>query len=188
MSVFHPQQVVGGCVPLQATVESSCHPLACNMQTLNTPAAASKSNSKCRPGQLDLYGSMLLLPPPSCNTTTRPPHINASPSLPLYLPHTITSSSTAAYIEARVTARLRSSSQLRKHSWPIPKFAFEFGGVVLPLLLVLMSVAPAEPAFLLLFLLWGSLALKLWMRLAHGPASRQHMGHMLQHMTAPRKR
>lgn len=59
---------------------------------------------------------------------------------------------------------------------------------MLPLLLLLMSVAPAEPAFLLLFLCWGSLALKLWMRLAHGPAARQHMGHMLQHMAAPRKR
>lgn len=54
--------------------------------------------------------------------------------------------------------------------------------------MLVMSVAPAEPAFLLLFLLWGSLALKLWMRLAHGPASRQHMAHMLQHMARSRKR
>jgi hypothetical protein len=83
---------------------------------------------------------------------------------------------------------VRSSSLFSKQHWHLPKFAFEFCGGVVPLLLLLMSVAPAEPAFLLLFLLWGSLALKLWMRLAHGPGARQHMAHMLQHMAAPRKR
>jgi hypothetical protein len=93
----------------------------------------------------------------------------------------------AAYIEARLAARLRSSSLSKQH-WHLPKFPFEFCGVVLPLLMLLMSAAPAEPAFLLLFLFWGSLALKLWMRLAHGPAARQHMAHMLQHMTCSRKR
>jgi hypothetical protein len=94
-------------------------------------------------------------------------------------------------VEARVSARVRSSALLSKRPWWLlqpPKFAYEFCGVVVPLLLLLMSVAPAEPAFLLLFLLWGSMALKLWMRIAHGPAARQHSAHMLAHLGAPRKR
>jgi hypothetical protein len=118
-------------------------------------------------------------------------------------PQTHTPTHTAAYIEARLAARLRSSSaaaggrkQQQQHPcsrWllrrtELPKLPFEYVGVVLPPLMLLMSVAPAEPAFLLLFLLWGSLALKLWMRLAHGPGARQHVAHMLQHMATPRKR
>lgn len=116
--------------------------------------------------------------------------MHTCPTLPLPPPHhpRHRPSVTAAYVEARIAARVRSSSLLSKQHWLLPKFVFEFCGGVVPLLLLLMSVAPAEAAFLLLFLLWGSLALKLWMRLAHGPGARQHMAHMLQHMAAPRKR
>jgi hypothetical protein len=104
-------------------------------------------------------------------------------------------------VEARVSARVRSGGRrllsrvlpgrllaLLSRRSPLPKFVYEFCGGVLPLLLLLMSVAPAEPAFLLLFLCWGSTALKLWMRTAHGPGARQHMAHMLAHLAAPRKR
>lgn len=95
----------------------------------------------------------------------------------------------AAYAEAWVAARGRATGKaLSRALLGLPKFWFEFGLVVVPQLLLLMSLAPAEPAFLLLFLLWGSLALKLWMKLGHSPGSRQHMAHMLAHISAPRKR
>jgi hypothetical protein len=95
----------------------------------------------------------------------------------------------AAYSEAWLTARAKGllPSTLQQLS-RIPKAALEYAIVVVPQVLLLMSFAPAEPVFLLLFLLWGSLALKLWMKLAHSPASRQHMSHMLLHISQPRKR
>lgn len=150
--------------------------------------------------------------PVLCRTLHSDPWPSLCPATPLPPPpsspqhcclHTRTHVS-AAYIEARLAARLRSSSaaaggrkqQQQQYPCPrwllrrteLPKLPFEYVGVVLPPLMLLMSVAPAEPAFLLLFLLWGSLALKLWMRLAHGPGARQHVAHMLQHMATPRKR
>lgn len=85
-------------------------------------------------------------------------------------------------------ARARAAGKPLARLQLLPKFAYEFGLVVVPQVLLLMSVAPAEPAFLLLFLLWGSLGLKLWMKLAHSPGSRQHMAHMLQHISTLRKR
>eukprot|EP00775_Hariotina_reticulata_P002159 gene2159-2477_t len=95
----------------------------------------------------------------------------------------------ASYTEAWLAARAKSvlPTPLQQLS-RIPKAALEYAIVVAPQVLLLMSFAPAEPAFLLLFLLWGSLALKLWMKLAHSPASRQHMSHMLLHISQPRKR
>jgi hypothetical protein len=95
----------------------------------------------------------------------------------------------AAYAEAWAVARGRAAGKpLSRLLLALPKFGYEFGLVVAPQVLLLMSLAPAEPAFLLLFLLWGSLALKLWMKLGHSPGSRQHMAHMLAHISAPRKR
>jgi hypothetical protein len=95
----------------------------------------------------------------------------------------------AAYAEAWVAARGRAAGKpLSRLLLALPKFSYEAGLVVSPQVLLLMSLAPAEPAFLLLFLLWGSLALKLWIKLGHSPGSRQHMAHMLAHISAPRKR
>ncbi|KAF8059100.1 esf1 [Scenedesmus sp. PABB004] len=95
----------------------------------------------------------------------------------------------AAYAEAWLAARARSSRwRAARALAALPQLAHEYALVVAPCVLLLLSVAPAEPAFLLLFLLWGSLALKAWMRLAHSPASRSHMLHMLAHLSAPRKR
>lgn len=160
-----PQHVHDGCViACPPTAHSALQPT----ETCHSPLTTSQHLCLSHP-----FVALLLL--------LHHPH-------PSHYYHPSSPPTLAAYIEARVAARVRSSSQLRKQQWHVPKFVFEFGGAVVPLLLLVMSVAPAEPAFLLLFLLWGSLALKLWMRLAHGPAARQHMAHMLQHMTCTRKR
>ncbi len=64
----------------------------------------------------------------------------------------------------------------------------EFAVIVLPQVAMSMSVAPAEPCFLSLFLLWATLSLKTWRKLFQGSGARLHFQNLLQQLAEPRKR
>ncbi|KIZ02066.1 Uncharacterized protein MNEG_5891 [Monoraphidium neglectum] len=51
-----------------------------------------------------------------------------------------------------------------------------------------MSAADAVPVFLMLLLLWVSVALKIWLKMLRGPGARQQLALVAQHVGEPRKR
>lgn len=93
----------------------------------------------------------------------------------------------ASSAEQWVQARLK-ALQLRSFIIRAACFLVDFAIVVLVQVAISMSVAPPEPSFLLLFLLWGSLALKLWVKLSGSPAAKQHIHQICQQLVEPRKR
>ncbi|KAI8470240.1 MAG: GWT1-domain-containing protein [Monoraphidium minutum] len=57
-----------------------------------------------------------------------------------------------------------------------------------PQVALTMSAADAVPVFLILLLLWVSLALKAWLRLLRAPGARVQLAHVAAHLAEPRKR
>ncbi|GBF94214.1 hypothetical protein Rsub_06484 [Raphidocelis subcapitata] len=93
----------------------------------------------------------------------------------------------AAAAQSWVLARLRrlgASPRLLRAS----ALAIEAAALIAPQVALTMSPVEAVPIFLMLLLLWVSVALKIWLKMLRGPGARAQLGAIAQHLAEPRKR
>lgn len=66
--------------------------------------------------------------------------------------------------------------------------AVEAAALTGPQVVLTMSPVEAVPIFLMLLLLWVSVALKTWLKMLRGPGARTQLSAIAQHLAEPRKR